>query len=233
MTHMKWKIKAIRGRANVGEQLKKARQAKGLTLYKVSTVYCIPQTFLNAVEANKFDALPNTVYTKGMLKKYLRILGLSPEQYLALWEEAHAHWETLEQDPVTEKDIKRSQKPYSRWFITPSVLQKVFVAILAIGLIAYIGIRFNASIGPPSLVIVSPQDEMTTSQTSVVVSGKTEPEVAVMINQYQVTVNEDGSFEEVVTLQRGLNVLEIEAAKKNRPTQSTIRHILVIDPDSQ
>ena len=226
---MKWKIKAISGEDNIGEQLKNARVAKGLTVYRVSNNYCIPKTFLEAVEANNFETLPNTVYTKGMLKKYLRILELPTEANIAKWEEGHAHWEALTHETVTEKDIQKEKRPYSRWAITPSLLQKGFAVSVSLLLLVYIGFKVEAAIAPTELSILSPQDQMTTSESSVTVAGMTEPEVVVYINRFPVTVEEDGSFQETITLQKGLNILEIEATKKYRPTQSIERHILVTE----
>jgi cytoskeletal protein RodZ len=228
---MKWKTKAIAGRTNVGEQLKKAREVKGLTLYRISTVYHIPKTFLKAVEANRFGLLPDTVYTKGMLKKYLRILGLSDSEYLPLWEEAHAHWKALEETTISEKEIASARKPHQRWFITPTFLQKGFVVILALLLLMYIGIRLNNALAPAELTVFSPTDEMTTTESSINVTGKTEPEVQIKINNFLVTVDEDGSFQEEINLTNGLNILEIEASKKYRPVQTTLRHILLINPN--
>ena len=80
---MKWKIKTIQEDNNIGTQLKKARLSKGLTVYRICHNYCIPKAFIEAVEANNFDTLPNTVYTKGMLKKYLRILQLPTKKGIA------------------------------------------------------------------------------------------------------------------------------------------------------
>ena len=233
---MKWKTKAVREKTNVGEQLKKARNAKGFSRYKVATVYCIPKSFLDAVEQNRFGDLPDTVYTRGMLKKYLRVLGLSTDQYLPLWEEAHAHWEALSSSATTavsEKEIKRAAKPYPRWYITPALLQKASVVILALALIGYIGIRLNTAFAPASLTIITPADQTTTSESSIAVVGQTEPEVQLRINRLLVTVEEDGSFEETVTLKQGLNILEIEATKRYRPPQTLTRHILVIDPQNE
>ena len=59
--------------------------------------------------------------------------------------------------------------------------------------------------------------------------GVTEEEAQLKINRYEVLVSEDGTFEETIDLHEGLNVLEIEATKKYKPTQIVKRHILVIN----
>lgn len=224
---MKWKIKAIQQENNLGTQLKKARASKGLTIYRIANNYCIPKTFLEAVESNNYETLPNTVYTKGMLKKYLRILELPTKEGIEEWEEGHAHWEALSNKSVTEKDIKQEKTSFKKSIINPVFIQKGFAVTVSLFLLVYIGVKVDAAIAPTDLQIIAPHDQMTTTESSITVKGVTEAEVEVSINQFPVTVDENGIFEEVITLQDGLNVLEIAATKKYRPTQTIKRHILL------
>lgn len=224
---MKWKIKAIEQENNLGIQVKTARAAKGLTIHRIANSYCIPKTFIEAVESNNYETLPNTVYTKGMLKKYLRILELHTKEGIAKWEEGHAHFDALSNKRITEKDIKQDKRPYKKGIINPIFLQKGFAIFVSLFLLVYIGVKVDAAITPTDLQLIAPYDQMTTTESSVTVKGITEPEVEVLINQFPVTVDENGIFEEIVTLQNGLNILEIAATKKYRPTHTIKRHILL------
>ena len=130
---------------------------------------------------------------------------------------------------VKKKDIKAQKHHYKKGIITPALFQKGFAITISLFLLAYIGVRVDAAIAPTDLRIISPVDQLTINEPTIVVKGVTEPEVEVTINRFSIMVDEEGVFEETITLQNGLNILEIEATKKYRPTQTIKRHILVIE----
>jgi cytoskeleton protein RodZ len=62
--------------AGVGEQLRAAREAQGLTLAQVAAETRIPQRHLQTIEAGDFAALPARTYAVGFAKTYARMVGL-------------------------------------------------------------------------------------------------------------------------------------------------------------
>jgi cytoskeleton protein RodZ len=62
--------------AGVGEQLRAAREAQGLTLAQVAAETRIPQRHLETIEAGDFAALPARTYAVGFAKTYARMVGL-------------------------------------------------------------------------------------------------------------------------------------------------------------
>lgn len=69
----------------LGETLRKAREAKGLSLAQVEEETKILHTYLQALENEEFKRLPAPVYAKGFLKNYAIYLGLDPQQVLSLY----------------------------------------------------------------------------------------------------------------------------------------------------
>ncbi|MDQ7029170.1 MAG: DUF4115 domain-containing protein, partial [Ardenticatenia bacterium] len=65
--------------ATVGEQLRAAREARGLTLEDVEAVTRIRVEYLEALEQEHVDALPNPVVARGFLRNYAQFLELDPE----------------------------------------------------------------------------------------------------------------------------------------------------------
>jgi cytoskeleton protein RodZ len=61
---------------NVGEQLRAARTAKGLTLNEVAAQTRVPMRHLEAIEQSDFGALPGSTYSVGFTKAYARVVGL-------------------------------------------------------------------------------------------------------------------------------------------------------------
>jgi len=59
-----------------GQLLKKAREAKGLSLEQVWSTTKIRRPILQAIEEENYDKLPQEVFLKGMLRTYARLLEL-------------------------------------------------------------------------------------------------------------------------------------------------------------
>ena len=69
----------------LGERLRKAREARGFDLKDLARTLRIRPEYLEALEACRFEALPEPVLARAYLKRYARALGLDPAPLLALW----------------------------------------------------------------------------------------------------------------------------------------------------
>jgi cytoskeletal protein RodZ len=70
----------------LGEILRQAREAKGLSLAQVEKAIKIRSTYLQALEDGQYELLPAAVYIKGFLKNYAQFLGLDPQEVLSLYQ---------------------------------------------------------------------------------------------------------------------------------------------------
>ncbi len=64
---------------DIGSQLRAARESQNLTLEQVFKATRIKQPFLEAIEANQFQALPGPVQARGFVRSYANYLGLDGE----------------------------------------------------------------------------------------------------------------------------------------------------------
>lgn len=60
----------------IGEQLRAAREAQGLSLSQVAAETRIPQRHLETIETGDFSALPARTYAVGFTRTYAKLLGL-------------------------------------------------------------------------------------------------------------------------------------------------------------
>ncbi len=67
----------------IGQQLKAAREARNLTLEKVTQVTHIQRRLLQAMEADDFESLPSPVQARAFLRSYAGFLGLSLDEMIA------------------------------------------------------------------------------------------------------------------------------------------------------
>jgi cytoskeletal protein RodZ len=71
--------------AGIGERLRNARTARGLTLEDIEAVTRIKSHYLDALEREAWDELPGTTYVRGFLASYARQLGISANEILGLY----------------------------------------------------------------------------------------------------------------------------------------------------
>lgn len=76
--------------AGIGERLRNARTARGLSLEEVEAATRIRRRYLEALEREAWDELPGAAYAKGFLGSYARQLGLPPDEVMGLFSVAPA-----------------------------------------------------------------------------------------------------------------------------------------------
>jgi Helix-turn-helix domain len=130
----------------IGQTLREARTERGVDLSEVERVTKIRVKFLEAMEEDRWEALPAPAYARGFLEIYARYLGLDRE---ALLEE---YGRTVERDrhqPIPESVIKRSTLRQTRPNRRISSINLAPVAKVLGGLIGLvvIGLVIVGSIG--------------------------------------------------------------------------------------
>jgi cytoskeleton protein RodZ len=68
--------------SSVGAELKRVREERGLTLSEVSQHLKLAARQIEALEQERFEALPGGTFVRGMLRNYARLLKLEPEPLL-------------------------------------------------------------------------------------------------------------------------------------------------------
>jgi cytoskeleton protein RodZ len=69
----------------IGQQLREARERRGVTLDAVKRELRIHGPYLEALEAEEFAALPAPAYARAFLRQYAAYLGLDPEPLVAAY----------------------------------------------------------------------------------------------------------------------------------------------------
>ncbi len=82
-----------------GEDLKKAREAKGVTIETVAATTKITPRYLQLVEQERFEQLPGGVFRKSIVRSYARAAGLDEDEWVARYLET-----TQEDNTFREED---------------------------------------------------------------------------------------------------------------------------------
>lgn len=97
----------------LGELLRKAREARGLTISDVQDATKIRSRYLEAIEQGDFEALPGEVYVKGFLRNYAEAVGLCGDEVVARYKAERARIEaekTREAAPDKGRDVSKKAR---------------------------------------------------------------------------------------------------------------------------
>lgn len=207
-----------------GDKLKKARERVELQKEKAAEYLNVRYKFLDRLESGELDKLPADVYTKGFLKKYAKILELDCDALVL----------EFENEKKIFKHLKKSARPHSlpelrfrRFIITPRFFVYALAAVISFFILSYFAYQLNFLLSPPNLSILEPASDFATNNSELIVRGKTDPGTKLSVNGQQVYATIDGNFEQKLNLNKGLNVIKIEAVNRFGKTKSLVKEILL------
>jgi len=212
--------KTITPTEGFGEKLRQARSLKNWRLEDISKKLNIRQEYLIALEEERFDKLPAGLYGKNFFKEYAACLGLKPEEIMTAAQK-QVFLES-EKNPFSQKVVHKS-----RFLIFPRIVRNFLIALAILVCLLYLIFYFKRVIFPPELKNIQPAESLLIKEDSIIVSGRTDPEAEVRINDSLVLNNHAGIFSQTVNLKKGLNNIVIKAKKKYSRENTITRQILV------
>jgi cytoskeletal protein RodZ len=69
----------------LGEELKRRREERGVTLNDISEATRIGTRFLKAIETDNFSILPGGIYTRNFIRSFAEQVGMSEDEAIALY----------------------------------------------------------------------------------------------------------------------------------------------------
>jgi cytoskeletal protein RodZ len=195
---------------STGQILREARLARKLDIAEVAKITRIRPRFLELLESDDFSQLPNGIVAKGFIKNYGQFLGLNPNYLLAVFRRDFVE---NRQGQIVPRGMIEPVTKSSIWSPKSTVIAVVvFLFTVFLGYLAY---QYALLVGPPFLTVNSPQDNITTSQTTVEVYGKTDPEATISVNEKLVALDKGGQFSVRLELNPGLNKIVVTATNKS------------------
>ena len=121
----------------LGQELKKYREERGVTLQQVADRTLVGIQFLKAIEADDYGPLPGGIFNRAFVRKFAREVGLEEATALRLYEEQLAA-QGGEEDRRFELGVENWDRPptYGSGF----VLSLIVLVVLAGG--SYLAYRF-------------------------------------------------------------------------------------------
>src|SRR3954452_13852266 len=86
-----------------GEELRREREIRGISLKEIADSTKISKRFLEAIERNDHRTLQAPVFTRGFVREYARYLGLSSEDMVNRYNYAAAGDDRIEKSPHLDR----------------------------------------------------------------------------------------------------------------------------------
>ena len=204
-----FKLKKIGKLHNLADKLKKARLEKGLSLSDVQKKTNINIKYLDILERGEYEKLPGNIYVRSWLKIYGKLLGLPVLELLEDYKDQNFINKQLKKVIKNKKKSKLKNE-----LLKPKIIKMFIIVLIIFILLGYLAWEIKKIISPPYIEIINPNNNYITGESTIVIYGKTIPEVELMINNESVLLNKNGNFEKEINLMIGLNNLEISAKKK-------------------
>ncbi|PLR84297.1 helix-turn-helix domain-containing protein [Bacillus canaveralius] len=121
----------------LGNRLKEAREAKGMSLDELQTATKIQKRYLKGIEEGNYEMMPGQFYVRAFIRQYAEAVGIEPEE---LYEQYKNDIPAAHNEDITEK-ISRVQ---TRKNISDNsskildLLPKILIGIFVIGAIVLI-----------------------------------------------------------------------------------------------
>ncbi|MGE5592260.1 MAG: RodZ domain-containing protein [Betaproteobacteria bacterium] len=120
----------------LGELLREAREARGLTISDVREATKIRARYLEAIERGEFEVLPGEAYVKGFLRNYAEAVGLSGDEIVGRYkaERAKLEEERAQDAPPGERRNMSQNIRISRRFLAALGFGALLVLVVAVAL---------------------------------------------------------------------------------------------------
>lgn len=117
--------------ADIGDKLKSAREAKGLSIADIEKATKIQSRYLEAIEKNEFDKLPGDFYVRAFIRQYAQVVGLDGKELLS---DYHEDVPEAKPDEYVENSIDNKSEEVRETTNNKKNLWKNYLPRIAIGL---------------------------------------------------------------------------------------------------
>lgn len=206
---MSFIIRKFEQELTLGEKIKFLRKAANITIGEMEGKTKISKIILKAFEAGDYSKLPEPIYARNFLKIIAKTLKTDETYFLDLYEH-----ECGACDYIKKARLPRQRTHALRFFVASRLIKIYIISFIALALVGYLGLQIRDIIKAPSLSIIAPENGLVTEEATIFVSGMSELGSQVLVNGEYVLLSTNGNFKQEVALERGVNIIKIESAKR-------------------
>ncbi|QQS38987.1 helix-turn-helix domain-containing protein [Candidatus Woesebacteria bacterium] len=169
----------------IGKYLKDTRLSQNKTLEDMENKTKIRKEFVRLIENESWNKLPDFPVVTGFVKSIAGALKLDEKKVLAF----------LRRDyPPRNVSLNPKADILNRFVWSPKLTFFLGIFAVTVAIVGYLGFQYYDFTRSPSLEVYSPSENLKITESTVSVSGKTDPEAVVRVNNQPVIVGENGEF---------------------------------------
>jgi cytoskeletal protein RodZ len=202
----------------IGEIIKEARTRKKISFAKLASITRIRKEFIEALEKENWEVLPEYPVVTGFIKNVARALGINVNTAVA----------TLRRD-YPRRELRINPKPdVSKEFVwSPKLTFLAGIVAVFLGVFGYLIVQYISFVSPPKLIVDVPEEGQVVTAKNVKVEGNTNPEATLKINNQPVLLNEDGHFSTDIEVFGGTKEVTVVAKSRSGKESTVTRKIEV------
>lgn len=204
-----------------GQILQATRLQKKFELDDISRITRIRRHFLEAIEADDYQSLPSGTIARGFIRNYAEFLKLDPSQVLSIFRRDFVE---NEQGKVVPRGMVNPVTEISFWTPRTTLIAAVTLILTLFG--AYLFYQYRILTGPPSLQVTQPQANQTVTDYTAEISGRTDPEATLTVNDQPVVLEKGGRFYLRLPVNPGTNIITIVATSKSGKSATITRTVI-------
>lgn len=186
---------------------------RGLDAAKLSEATDVPQRFIASLVGGDFSDLPSLPYIRGYLFKIAGVLEADP----------NVLWRAFRESADIRSSGHQDLLPVNRFSLRKVSSKKLWIVLVAIVLVGFLGLRLNSILGKPTLEVTLPE---TSVSQLIVVEGKVSPGDTLTLNGEVIYPYEDGNFQKEVQLEPGLNTLEFKVKRRLGRETTVVKQVI-------
>lgn len=140
---------------SLGQELKKERQARNISIEEMSSYTKIVGRYLEALEADRFDVMPGGFFIKGIIRTYAKYVGLDENEVLEKYRQAGVFEEQAPIRTIAER-FQASSPGQKKTIVGLIICLGIVLVIVALMLLWKSG-RRRPVVPPPEVSTVIPQ----------------------------------------------------------------------------
>lgn len=221
------------GNLTVSDLLKKRRIELGKSLKEAEAATKIRKKYLQWIENGDYEHLTDDVYTLGYIKSYADYLGFNTSPIVNMYKkERLSYKQSKESGGYIKDDSQMSLRPLGgqNFVLSSKTLILVFSVMLFVLIAGYLSWQVIIIATPPKMTLNDNQEKVSTD--FVIISGQTDGDSDVYIDNSPISTNTDGSFSERVSLVSGQNVITVSAKNQLGKTTTVTRTVTAELPQS-
>lgn len=215
----------------LNEYLQEKRKLLKINLEELAQKTQVQSKYLKRIERGEWLNLPSAVYTKAFLKRYAAMVGADGAEVVARYEKELTQLNSTLKDYSLAKPKVTFANKFS-WAKLRKLADLAFkwrraaAVVIILLVVGYIGWQLGAIFVRPSIELVSPKEDFTTSESLLEIVGRTNPAGSLTINSEVIYLKENGEFSKEVELLPGLNFFELRATSHFGKETKVVRKVI-------